>query len=307
MALLLIRNDKNYEQWLKALKDLVSDFPVFTPETVKNPEDIDMALSWKAPYGSYTKYPNLKVIGSMGAGVDHLFEDPQLPENVKLTRVVDKYLVTDMQEFVLAQCMSTIKNLNTYNRKDAHWDRMTYGRIEDVTVGIMGLGVLGKATGSLLHKVGFKIIGWSNSSKDLDYLTSYSGEEGLNEFLSHSEILVCLLPLTEKTKRILNKNLFNKLPDNTYLINVARGGHLNEDDLLEALHSNKLSGASLDVFDKEPLPPEHPFWKEPNIFITPHVASVSSPKSIAPQVIENYNNLKNGEPLKNEVSRSKHY
>ena len=307
MALLLIRNDKNYEQWLKALKDFDPDFPVFTPETLKNPEDVDMALSWKAPHGSYTKYPNLNVIGSMGAGVDHLFEDPQLPENVKLTRVVDKYLVTDMQEFVLAQCLSIIKNLNIYNRSEAHWDRMPYKRIEDVTVGIMGLGVLGKAAGSLLHKVGFKVTGWSNSHKDLDYLTSYSGQDELNEFLSLAEILVCLLPLTEKTKRILDENLFNKLPDNAYLINVARGGHLNEDDLLEALHSAKLSGASLDVFDQEPLPKDHSFWKEPNIYITPHVASVSSPESIAPQVIENYNNLKNGKPLKNEVSRSKHY
>ena len=119
--------------------------------------------------------------------------------------------------------------------------------------------------------------------------------------------MVCLLPLTEETKGILNKALFFELPHGAYLINVARGGHLHESDLLDALHSGKLGGASLDVFEQEPLPKDHPFWREPNIFITPHVASVSSPASIIPQVVENYNRLQAGEPLLNTVSRKRGY
>ena len=307
MSLILLRSDKNYEQWLKAFADFDPDFPVFTPETAKNKEDIIMALSWKAPSGSYAEYPNLKVIGSMGAGVDHLFEDPELPENIQLTRVVDKYLATDMREFVLAQCLSTIKNLNTFSRKEPHWDRMPYRRVADVTVGIMGLGVLGQAVGKLLNTVGFKVTGWSHSKKNLDFVKSYTGKAELKSFLASAEILICVLPLTEETSGILNKTLFDQLPDRAYLINVARGGHLNETDLLKALHSEKLSGASLDVFDQEPLPKDHPFWSEPNLFITPHVASVSSPESIVPQVVENYNRLKAGEPLLNTVSRKRGY
>tara|TARA_R110002020_G_scaffold296658_1_gene512398 strand:+ start:208178 stop:209101 length:924 start_codon:yes stop_codon:yes gene_type:complete len=307
LSLILLRSDKNYEQWLNAFADFDPDFPVFIPETAENKGDIIMALSWKAPTGSYTQYPNLKVIGSMGAGVDHLFEDPELPENIQLTRVVDEYLATDMREFVLAQCMSTIKNLNTFSRKQPHWDRLPYRRVADVTVGIMGLGVLGQAVGKLLHQVGFKVTGWSHSYKDLEFVKSYSGEKELNKFLSSAEILVCLLPLTEETKGILNKALFFELPHGAYLINVARGGHLHESDLLDALHSGKLGGASLDVFEQEPLPKDHPFWREPNIFITPHVASVSSPASIIPQVVENYNRLQAGEPLLNTVSRKRGY
>ncbi len=307
MALILLRSDKNYEQWLQAFADFDSDFPVFTPETVENKGDIIIALSWKAPTGSYTQYPNLKVVGSMGAGVDHLFEDPELPENIQLTRVVDEYLATDMREFVLTQCLSTIKNLNTFSRKEPHWERLPYQRVADVTIGIMGLGVLGQAVGELLHQVGFKVTGWSHSEKDLEFVKSYTGKDELNEFLSTTEILVCLLPLTEETKGILNKALFFELPDGAYLINVARGGHLNESDLIDALHSGKLSGASLDVFEQEPLPKDHPFWREPNIFITPHVASVSSPESIVPQVVENYNRLQAGEPLLNTVSRKRGY
>ena len=307
MPLILLRSDNQYEQWLSSFADFDPDFPVFTPETAKNKDDVMMALSWKAPKGSYSQYPNLKVIGSMGAGVDHLFEDAELPENIKLTRVVDEYLATDMREFVLAQCLSTIKNLNTFSRKQPHWDRLPYRRVSGVTVGIMGLGVLGQAVGELLNKVGFKVTGWSHSNKDLEFVKSYIGEKELNKFLSTAEILVCLLPLTEETKGILNKALFFELPDGAYLINVARGGHLNETDLLEALHSGKLSGASLDVFDQEPLPKNHPFWKEPNLFITPHVASVSSPESIVPQVVENYNRLQEGKELLNTVSRKRGY
>ncbi|WP_031427392.1 2-hydroxyacid dehydrogenase [Flavimarina sp. Hel_I_48] len=309
MSLLLIRNDKNYEPWLKAIKKIDPDFPVFTPESLKNKEDVNMILAWKAPHGSFDNYPNNKVIGSMGAGVDHLFEDPSLPENIKMTRIVDENLIGDMQEFVLAQTLNAIKNLNTYTtfQKEHNWKPIPYKRAPDVTVGIMGLGVLGEAVAKTLHRNNFKLTGWANSKKDIDGLESFAGDEQLDDFLATTEILVCLLPLTEETKNILNKNLFKKLPDNAYIINVARGGHVVDDDLTEALKNGKLSGAALDVFHTEPLPEDHPFWDNEKILITPHTASKSDPSSIADQVVENYKRLQSGEELKNTVSREKNY
>ena len=286
MALLLIRNNKEYQPWIDALQKADPTIEVVTPETIKNPADATMAITWKAPKGSYAKYPNLKVIGSMGAGVDHLFEDESLPEDVILTRVVDEKLASDMQE-------------NT-------WKPTDYKRAKDVTAGILGFGTLGQAVGTMLKAIGFNVIGWSSSEKNVEGIKSYTEDE-LNTFLSKSEILVCLLPLTENTKGILNEELFNKLPQGAYLINVARGGHLVDDDLIEALNSEHLSGAALDVFHTEPLPEEHPFWQTENIIITPHIASMSNAASVSGQVAENYQRMQNGEQLLNQVQAKKGY
>lgn len=307
MALLLIRNDQNYNAWIKALNE-TSDVQVFTPANVQDPEKITMALTWKAPAGSFKNYPNLKVIGSMGAGVDHLFEDPSLPKDITLTRVVDEKLSADMQEFVLTQCLNHIKNMNSYFhlQREAQWKPMGYKRVGDVSVGILGFGTLGQAVGQKLHSVGFQVSGWSKSKKEVPGLQSYSSAQ-LDEFLSKAEILVCLLPLTEDTKEILDLALFQKLPKGAFVINVARGGHLKEADLITALDQGILSGAALDVFQTEPLPKVHPFWERKEICISPHVASMSNAASVAPQVIENYKKMKRGDPLENVVSREKRY
>ncbi|BAO55784.1 2-hydroxyacid dehydrogenase [Nonlabens marinus] len=308
MALLLIRNDNNYDSWIKALKAEDPKIAVHTPATVENPGDIHMAITWKAPHGVFEKYPELKVIGSMGAGVDHLFEDPSLPQDVPLTRIVDKKLSGDMQEFVLAQCLNYIKNLTGYTQlqKEGVWKPMSYKRVADVSVGILGFGTLGQAVGKKLQKTGFKVSGWSQSKKNIAGIKSYK-EDALDEFLEDCEILVCLLPLTPATAEILNQSLFEKLPKGAYLINVARGGHLKDADLIAALDQGALSGAALDVFHTEPLPEDHPFWQRKEILITPHVASVSNAASVASQVVENYKRMERGEELLHQVSQEKRY
>lgn len=308
MALLLIRNNNDYESWLKSLKKEDPTVEVLTPETVNDPASVTMALTWKAPQGSFDHYPNLKVIGSMGAGVDHLFEDPSLPHDVILTRVVDDKLASDMQEFVAALCLSHIRNLKEYDelQQKSNWNPTSYKRAADVQVGILGLGTLGQAVGKMLTDIGFQVSGWSLSRKQIPHIKSYSKNE-LDDFLTHAKILICLLPLTEETRGILDSNLFSKLPDGAFLINVARGGHLVEDDLLQALDSKKISGAALDVFNTEPLPKDHPFWERKEITITPHIASMSNAASVAPQVIENYNRMSAGKKLKNTVSRAQKY
>lgn len=275
-----------------------------------HPRDaITMAIVWKHPRGSLRGYSNLACIASFGAGVDFIFEDPDLPKNVPITRIVDPVLASDMSEFVLALLLGRLKNLNQYARDQSRsiWNTREYRRISDVTVGIMGVGALGTVLAGDLIRSGFRVHGWRNSGKQDGAFPVYAGKAALTGFLKKTNVLVCLLPLTSATRGILNRDLFLRLPRGAFLINVARGGHLVEEDLLEMLGEGQLSGAALDVFHEEPLPEEHPFWSHPAIQITPHIASVSHLDSVVPQLLDNYERLQKGLDLQNVVSRAKEY
>lgn len=309
MSMLIVSPGKDPENWVKELKNHHPGLNLYVyPEDHDN-EEVEFALTWNHPRGLFKNYPNLKVIASMGAGVDHITNDPGIPEGVKITRVVDEMLTEDMSDFVLSQVMNHIRGLHFYTKaqKEKKWDRFQYQRPKNTRVGIMGLGVLGNAVADKLFKNGFKVSAWTRTEKNCEEFTCYHGKDELEEFLENSEILVCLLPLTENTKNILNKDLFDMLPQGAYVINVARGQHLVEHDLLEMIDSGHLSGASLDVFREEPLPDDHPFWEHSKINITPHIASVTNPASVVPQIIENYERMKEEEPLKNKVALEKGY
>lgn len=174
-------------------------------------------------------------------------------------------------------------------------------------VGILGLGHLGRTTAKTLVKNGFNVHGFSKTPKDIENIESFAGDDEMEAFLEKSEILVNLLPLTPETEKILNKELFQKLPEGAYVINVARGEHLVEHDLIEMLDVGHLSGAALDVFWQEPLPEDHPFWEHSKILITPHIASVTHPRYVVPQIVENYERMMEEDPLKNVVEREKGY
>ncbi|WP_047245360.1 2-hydroxyacid dehydrogenase [Maribacter thermophilus] len=309
MAIVIIRQDDKIDVWKQALLNRSPNLKVYSYLEEHPKEEITMALIWKHPIGSLAQYPNLKCIASAGAGVDYIFDDPDAPQHVPITRVIDPFLASDMSEHVLALILAEIKNFNTYRVQQAsqEWKPKNYKRIKDITVGIMGLGELGSLTALDLKKVGFSVQGWSKTKKDLKDVSTFSGKEGLKPFLSSSQILVCLLPLTPETEGILNKELFLQLPKGAYIINVARGGHLVDHDLIAALDNNLLSGASLDVYHQEPLPVSHPFWNHPKIFMTPHYASVSDTNSVVPQIIENYERLQIGTVLLNQVDRIKRY
>jgi glyoxylate/hydroxypyruvate reductase A len=309
MALVLIRQDGKIDLWKNALLKANPDLTIYSYLEEHPKEDITMALIWKHPEGSLSIYPNLKCIASAGAGVDYIFEDKTIPNTVPITRLVDPYLAGDMSEHVLASIFAELKNFNTYKvqQTQAVWKSKNYRRITDVTISIMGLGELGALTAKDLVKAGFKVQGWSRSEKSIAGVTTFSGNNDLNKFLRTSDFLVCLLPLTPETNGILNTALFEQLPKGAYIINVARGGHLVDDDLLAQLDNGHLSGACLDVYHQEPLAVAHPFWKQPKILMTPHYASVSDTKSVIPQILENYKNLQNGKELMNVVSRKKGY
>ena len=309
MAIVIIRQDKKIDSWKKALKAKAPDISIYSYLEEHPKEEITLACVWKQPVGSLKQYPNLKCIASLGAGVDFIFKDQSVPQNIPITRVVDPVLASDMSEFVLALILSFFKNLNNYRTDQMKkvWYPQEYMRISDVTVGIMGMGALGEKLTEDLIKNRFKVIGWATSPKNIPGVEVYTGDKEKNTFLSRSNILVCLLPLTRETTGILNSKLFKELPKQSYVINVARGGHLVDEDLLEYINNGHLAGAGLDVFHEEPLSVEHPFWTHPKIHITPHVASVSDIESVIPQLLENYRKLKEGLPLNNTVNREKGY
>lgn len=308
MAIVII-NPKGVEPWISALKQVDPNLDIRTFPNDSNREEISFALTWRHPYGIFKDYPNLKCISSMGAGVDHLLNDSELPTQVVITRLVDPYLAQDMAEFVLSLIMNHLRDLNAFKIKQtqAIWKPGEYLRIKDVKVGIMGVGAIGKKVAMELQKTGFNVIGWARTPKEKTNFTVHVGKDGLSGFLNSSDILVCVLPLTPETKGIINKENLQQLPKNAFVINVGRGDHVVDDDLLQLISEGHLSGASLDVFSQEPLPSKNALWKHPRINITPHIASLTNPISVAEQIVENYHRMKEGKSPLNIVSKAKGY
>lgn len=271
--------------------------------------DIDFALAWRHPFGIFRQLPNLRCIASLGAGVDHLFADPQLPENIPIVRIVDPAMSTEITQYVVAATLYRLKRFDHWMecQRQKLWGRVMPFNFLDKTVGIMGMGFLGKHTALMLHSLGINVIGWSQSPKILTEIPHFTGNAEFKHFLPRSDVLVCMLPLTTVTKNILNASNFAHLPQGAYIINLGRGEHLVETDLLNALESGQLSGACLDVFREEPLPSTHPLWVHPHIRITPHIASVTNPATALPQILENYRRIKAGESLLNWVDPKKGY
>lgn len=309
MSIVIIRQDDKIQRWKDALQKAAPEIRVYSYLEEHPANEIEVALVWKHPLGTLSKYNNLKYIASSGAGVDFIFEDETTPQNLPITRVIDTMLASDMSEYIVAVIFSYLKNLNTYKiaqTKDI-WKPLPYRRISDFTVGILGLGALGGVLANDLVRFGFRTQAWSASEKTFEGIATLNGTDQLPTFLATTEILVCLLPLTKETQGILNKDFFQQLPKGAHVINAARGGHVVDADLIEMIDNDHLSGASLDVYHQEPLSQEHPFWEHEKINMTPHYASVSDTDSVVPQIIENYRRMKKGDVLMNLVSPHKGY
>jgi glyoxylate/hydroxypyruvate reductase A len=309
MSLVLFSNVSKVEPWLDALRAVAPDIEITTYDKIRDKEKVFFALAWNHPLGIFKEYPNLKCISSMGAGVDHIMEDPDIPPQIKVVRIVDPLLSQDLAEFALALSMNHLRGLANYQMLQVKkiWKKRMYKRVRDVKIGVMGTGEIGNHVASLLHSCGFSVTGWGKSPGVGKEYKRFHGLDQLDEFLKIQDILICLLPLTSETRGILNKENLAKLPQGSVLFNLGRGGHVVDYDLMEMIDNGHLAGASLDVFDHEPLPSDHPFWSHPGIQITPHVASITTPESVAPQIIENYRRAIKNEELLNQVNRKKGY
>ncbi|MFP4467436.1 MAG: 2-hydroxyacid dehydrogenase [Bacteroidales bacterium] len=310
MSILIVSPGKELDRWIEALKkEADPSVPVYLPGQVQDPADITFALAWNHPPGFFRQFTNLKAISSFGAGVDHLVKDPQIPAQVTITRIIDPLLSADMAEFALSVVLKHMRRLTRYCRYQAanQWKRHSYLRVKNVRVGIMGTGMIGHHVANYLLQTGFKVSGWSRTPGKEAAYKKYYGKDQLGRFLEGCNILICLLPLTAATGGIIDKHLLSKLPSGAHVINLGRGAHVADNDLIQSIDNGHIDSAHLDVFDPEPLPENHPFWDHPKIDITPHVASLTDPMSVARQVLENYHRLQNGEPLIHTVSRDRGY
>jgi len=296
-----------WEKHLKAeLPEL--EFSIW-PEGTENPDEVDYVLAWKPPAGEIAKFKNLKAILSLGAGVDGIVCDPDLPKNVPISRLVDRCLTQGMAEYITYWVLHHHRRMGDYaaSMADKNWINYLQADTEERNIGILGLGELGSDAARALTAFNFKVSGWSRSSKTRDGVTCFFGADGLKEIIAQSEILICLLPLTDETESILNTDLFAQMPENSVLINCARGAHLVDDDLITALDSGHLSAAVLDVFHVEPPNPNHPFWDHPKITMTPHMASLTVPSSAALYIADNIRRVERGELPLNLLDLDKGY
>ncbi|KAA0592286.1 glyoxylate/hydroxypyruvate reductase A [Azospirillum lipoferum] len=308
MTLLFCSASDSAEDWRREIARHLPDLEMRVWPETGDIADIEVAVVWKPPAGMLATLPNLKLIVSLGAGVEPILQDPTLPD-VPLVRMVADGLTVDMAGYVVFQVLYWHRLMDQYAtlQAEARWEQLDHRPASEVTVGFLGMGELGAASAGTLRTLGYRLMGWSRSPKSIEGVKSFSGPDGLAAMLPQCDLLVCLLPLTDETRGILNAKLFAALPKGAVVVNAARGGHLVESDLLDALESGHLRGASLDVFATEPLPADHPLWRHPKVRITPHVAGVTHPSRCVDQVAAAMTALREGRPLPNVVDRSRGY
>jgi glyoxylate/hydroxypyruvate reductase len=308
MAILFLSPSDDPAEWLPELQRQLPDREVRVWPDIGDPDDIDYALIWRPPAGVLKRLPNLKVMLSLGAGVDGVLNDPELPD-LPLVRMVEPGLTEGMTEFVVLQVLHWHRQMEAYRvqQRDRVWRQLPQKLARERRVGFLGLGVLGADAARVLKELRFDVAGWSRSTRDLAGITCFHGASGLSAFLARTEILVCLLPLTDETTAILNWETLAALPKGACVVNVARGGHVDEAEMLAALDSGHIAGASLDVFTEEPLPPDHPFWTHEKVIVTPHVAAVTHARTSVVHIAEQIRRFEAGLPLENLVDRRRGY
>ena len=310
MAILLSTKANAMQDWRDALlaEDPTLDIRLF-PDA-GDPADIEAAICWtQHDMAELRRYPNLKLIVSMGAGVDHLLRPPGPPPGIPVARLKDERLTSGMTEWVVLNVLRFHRQDLEYRAQQAAriWDELPAPDTARRRIGMLGLGQLGNASAQALRGLGFPVMGWTRNPRAVEGVTCFSGADGLEAMLRQTAILVCLLPLTPETRGVINAKTLGFLPRGAFVINAARGGHLVAEDLLAALDSGHVAAAALDVFEPEPLPAEHRFWTHPKVLVWPHASAITIPASAAPQVVDNIRRAREGLPLINLVDFSAGY
>ncbi|MDR7151840.1 glyoxylate/hydroxypyruvate reductase A [Hydrogenophaga palleronii] len=294
--------------WAQRFSQQLPELPFRIWPDVPDPHEVRYLAAWEPPADLATRFPNLEVLFSTGAGVDQ-FDFSVIPETLPVVRMVESGIVNGMVEYVTLAVLSLHRDWHTYRQQqqEGRWQTHRVYPASSRRVGVLGLGVLGRAVLDKLHGFGFACAGWSRSPQQIDGIECHAGADGLQAFLARTDILICLLPLTDNTRGVLCKTLFDQLPCGAALVNVGRGAHLVQDDLLRSLDEGQLSRAVLDVCEPEPLPPRHPFWTHPQIALTPHIASMTQPETAVDALIHNLRRHQQGLPMTGLVDRARGY
>ena len=307
-ALVFYSELDNPAAWSAALKlHLPSlDFRVY-PD-VGNADDVRYALTWKPFPGFFKPFRNLSLVVNLGAGIDSLVGRDDLPD-VPIARLADQGMIAMMKSYVLFAVIRYARNIPSFEQAklSSEWKYIHPRPLDEIKVGVLGLGVLGSAAAAALASVGFDVRGWDHAEKLIPGVTCYRDPAHRDQFLSETEILVNMLPLTPSTRGILGANVFRSLPAGAYFVNASRGEVVDEAALIDALRSGHLGGATLDVFVVEPLPREHPFWTMDNVLITPHLASITVPEKAACDVAESIRRVRAGKPPLHQVDPRQGY
>ncbi|WBS02943.1 glyoxylate/hydroxypyruvate reductase A [Pseudoduganella sp. SL102] len=310
MRLLVYRPDGNIAPWAD---DFARCLPqaqcVAWSEGARLPP-CDYAVVWAPPEAMLRELAEVKAIFLMGAGADAIMKHAgTLPAHVPIVRLGDAGMGVQMGEYVAHAVLRYFRRFDHYVDQAAagEWKPLATHERESFSVGVMGAGALGRRVLDCLRPFGFPLQAWSRSAKEIDGVRSFAGDDGLDAFLRGTRVVVCMLPLTDATANILNRTNLAKLPRGAYVINVARGAHVAEPDLLAAIQSGHIAGATLDVFRNEPLPRQHPFWDEPRITITPHIAALTLRDESVRQIAGKIGQLERGEPVADVINRELGY
>ena len=295
-------------EWARLLATKAPELPFHIWPDTGEAERVRYLAAWVPPPDIARQFPNLELFFSTGAGVDQ-FDLGTLPPGLPVVRMAEPGVVAGMVEYATMAVLALHRDLPTYIRqqREARWAAHRVYPASTRRVGVLGLGVLGCAVLNQLRTLGFQLAGWSRTRRQIDGVVCYAGREELPAMLASTDILVCLLPLTQETRGILDSTLFQHLPRGASLVHVGRGAHLDHQALLDALATGRLSNAVVDVTDPEPLPPEHPFWAHPKILLTPHIASMTQPETAVEQVLDNIRRHEAGAPLIGLVDRTRGY
>jgi glyoxylate/hydroxypyruvate reductase len=308
MTFLYKANATRGTEWARYFAARAPNLPFRLWPDFGDPAQVRYLAAWMPPDDIATTFPNLELVFSVGAGVDQ-FDVSRLPPHVPLIRMLEPGIAEGMVEYVTMAVLALHRDLVHFiaQQREQTWREIQITPAAKRRVGVMGLGLLGQAVLERLKAFGFPLAGWNRSPRAIKDVSCYAGGQALSEFLARTDVLVCLLPLTDETRGILNTSLFEALPRGARLVNVGRGGHLVERDLIEALDHGTLSAAVLDVAEHEPLPAGHPFWSHPRILLTPHIASMTTPEAAVDFVLETIARHRRGEALPGRVDLERGY